>query len=58
VFLVPPALDSKTVLMRSGYKRSSVAYIVRNSRLTADWSETQKQTLAIAEKAVSTLINY
>jgi hypothetical protein len=57
VFLVPPSHDSKTVLSRSDYKRKSVAYIVRNSRLPTDWSETQRQTLSITGKAVSTLIN-
>jgi hypothetical protein len=44
---------------RAGYGRSAVAaYIIRNSRLKTDWSDVERQTLSIAQKAVSTMINY
>jgi hypothetical protein len=58
-FLVPPSLNTRDVQARSGYRRASVvAYLIRNSRLTTDWGDTERQTLPIAGKAVSTLINY
>jgi hypothetical protein len=58
-FLVPPSLNTRAALERSGYKRkSSVAYIVRNSRLTTSWTDVEQTTLPIAERAVSTMINY
>lgn len=58
-FLVPPSLNTREVLQRSGFQRKAVvAYIIRNGRLTAEWSDVDRLTLPIAEKAVSTLINY
>ncbi|MBG0796549.1 patatin-like phospholipase family protein [Methylocystis sp. L43] len=58
-FLVPPSLNTRDVLQRSGFQRKAVvAYIIRNGRLTAEWSDVDRLTLPIAEKAVSTLINY
>ncbi|WP_424360132.1 patatin-like phospholipase family protein [Methylocystis parvus] len=58
-FLVPPSLNTRAGLERSGYRRkSSVAYIIRNSRLTTSWTDVEDTTLPIAEKAVSTMINY
>ncbi|WP_457797992.1 patatin-like phospholipase family protein [Methylocystis sp. S23] len=58
-FLIPPSLNTRAALERSGYKRqSSVAYIIRNSRLVTAWSDVEQTTLPIAEKAVSTMINY
>jgi hypothetical protein len=44
---------------RTGFQRKGVvAYIVRNSRLTTEWSDVERLTLSIAQKAVSTMINY
>jgi hypothetical protein len=58
-FLVPPSLNTHDALKRSGYQRKSVvAYVIRNSRLTTQWSDVERTTLPIAEKAVSTMINY
>ena len=58
-FLVPPSLNTRDVLQRSGFQRKAVvAYIIRNGRLTAEWSDVDRLTLPIAKKAVSTLINY
>jgi predicted patatin/cPLA2 family phospholipase len=58
-FLVPPSVNTRLALGRSGYRRSaSVAYIIRNSRLKTEWSDVERQTLSIAQKAVSTMINY
>jgi predicted patatin/cPLA2 family phospholipase len=57
-FLVPPSLNTRAVLAEEDYRRSVVAYVIRNSRLTVDWSDVERQTLSIAGKAVSTMINY
>jgi len=57
-FLVPPSLNARAVIEKEGYRRNVVAYVIRNSRLVTDWSDVERQTLSIAEKAVSTLINY
>jgi predicted patatin/cPLA2 family phospholipase len=58
-FLVPPSLNVHAAREKAGYRRSaSVAYIIRNSRLRTDWSDVERQTLSIAQKAVSTMINY
>ncbi len=58
-FLVPPSLNTRDGLARSGYKRKSViAYVIRNSRLTTEWTDVEQTTLPIAGKAVSTMINY
>jgi predicted acylesterase/phospholipase RssA len=57
-FLVPPSLNAREIMEKSGYRRNVAAYVIRNSRLVTDWSDVDRQTLSIAEKAVSTLINY
>ena len=44
---------------KAGYRRNGVvAYVIRNSRLKTEWSDVERQTLSIAQKAVSTMINY
>jgi hypothetical protein len=58
-FLVPPSVDPRIAQAELGHHgRKSVAYIIRNSRLTTEWSDVERQTLSVAGKAVSTLINY
>ncbi len=58
-FLVPPTLNTRAALAKSGYKRASVAaYIIRNGKLKTEWNDVARFTLPIAGKAVSTLINY
>ncbi len=57
-FLVPPSVDPRVAQAEAGYSRKIVAYIIRNSRLTTEWSDVERQTLSIAERAVGTMINY
>ena len=57
-FLVPPSVNVRANMSHAGYRRNAVAYIIRNSRLTTEWTDVERQTLSIAGKAVSTLINY
>jgi predicted patatin/cPLA2 family phospholipase len=58
-FLVPPSVNIHVAYEKAGYRRKAVvAYVVRNSRLKTEWSDVERQTLSIAQKAVSTMINY
>jgi predicted patatin/cPLA2 family phospholipase len=57
-FLVPPSLNPHIAQAAAGYHRKMTAYIIRNSRLTTDWTDVERQTLSIAQRAVSTMINY
>ncbi|MCW2282616.1 putative patatin/cPLA2 family phospholipase [Rhodoblastus acidophilus] len=58
-FLLPPGVSLREARREAGYKRrSATAYIIRNSRLTVAYSDVDRRTLPIAQKAVSTLINY
>ena len=50
-FLYPP-----TISLHSVPFRSRRVFIIRNGKLLEDWSETERKTLAIAGRAVSTLI--
>ncbi len=58
-FLVPTNLDPNVAREKAGYRRRGVAaFLIRNGRLTTEWSDVDPLTLSIAEKAVSTMINY
>ncbi len=57
-FLVPPALDPNDVRAKAGYSRKVAAYLIRNSGLTIDWTDTQRQTMSVAGKGVTSMINY
>jgi hypothetical protein len=53
-FLIPPTLIVRIAQEKSGFRRQGmVAYIIRNSRLTTEWSDVQRATLPIASKAVT-----
>ena len=58
-FLIPPSVNLGEARREAGFRRKNlVAYIIRNSRLRSDYSDVDRQTLPIGEKAVLTLINY
>ena len=57
-FLVPPSVNPHLAQAETGYHRKMVAYIIRNSRLTTEWTDVERRTLSIAERAVTTMINY
>jgi hypothetical protein len=53
-FLYPVALQiGRTFAAKA--PRMRIAYIIRNGRLTPDWSQVERSTLSIASRAVSTL---
>jgi hypothetical protein len=56
VFVYPPVLNVKKLSERYHADRERTAYIVRNGRVTARWADVERQTLKIAGRAVSTLI--
>ena len=57
-FLIPPSINPRLAQAEAGYRRKIVAYVIRNGRAITDWSDVDPQTLAIGEKAVSTMIDY
>ena len=56
VFVYPSRLKIKEISEESGNTRERRAFIIRNARLDPDWAETKRQTLSIAGRAVSSLI--
>lgn len=54
MFLYPPNIE----LGREGPKRERKAYLIRNARLDAEWSDVERRTLSIAGRAISTMIHY
>jgi len=57
-FLIPPSVDPRIARAEAGFHRKTVAYVIRNSRLTTEWTDTERKTLTVAGKGVSTMINY
>jgi predicted acylesterase/phospholipase RssA len=53
-FLYPPTI-AVGKLAGIGARRSRTAYVIRNGKLREDWNETERKTLSIATRAVSTL---
>ena len=57
VFMYPPSFHLATAATEMGVgERQRSVYIIRNSRLDADWASTDRRTLSIANRAVSSLI--
>ena len=57
VFLYPPSFRVKDVAAAAGVQRDRRVYIIRNGRLDADWAETERRTLSIAGRAISSLLH-
>jgi hypothetical protein len=56
VFVYPPALELRALSEQQGFVRDRSLYIIRNARLDPDWASTQRSTLDIAGRAISSLI--
>jgi predicted patatin/cPLA2 family phospholipase len=52
LFLYPPSLE----LGRTGIKRERRAYIIRNARLDPDYAQSERRTISIAGRAISTML--
>jgi hypothetical protein len=57
VFIYPPSLDLKRLARESGIVRERSLYILRNSRLDADWASVDRKVMSIAGRAISSLIH-
>ena len=55
LFLYPPEVGR--LATRTGFKRERRAYILRNDRVGLNWSQTERKTLNIAGRAISTMIH-
>lgn len=57
VFVYPPTIDVRGLQKTLGTTdRKRTLYIIRNSRLDADWAQVERRTLKIMGRAVSSLI--
>jgi hypothetical protein len=56
VFLYPPSFRLDELGRINGVFRERDLYLIRNSRLDPDWAEVQRQTISIAGRAISSLI--
>ena len=56
VFVYPPGLRINQYGIAHGITRKRVLYIIRNARLDPQWADVRRQTLSIAGRATSSLI--
>lgn len=56
VFLYPPTVHLEEISQDANFKRERHLYLIRNGRLDAEWSEVKRETLTIAGRAISSLI--
>jgi predicted acylesterase/phospholipase RssA len=56
VFVYPARLHLAEISEEAGIDRERHIYVLRNGRLDPDWADTERQTLTIAGRAVSSLI--
>lgn len=56
VFVYPPSLRVAEETKKQGIVRERHLYIIRNARLDPDWAQVERQTLSIAGRAITSLI--
>ncbi len=56
VFLYPSALSQRAQDLKLKLQTQRNAYIIRNSRLDPQWRETERGTISIVQRAISSLI--
>jgi predicted acylesterase/phospholipase RssA len=56
VFVYPPSLKIAELSKAAGIARDRRLFVIRNARLDPDWADVRRQTLSIAGRAVSSLI--
>jgi hypothetical protein len=56
VFVYPASLNLKDQALELGAERVRTLYLIRNSKVAPDWSEVERKTLSIAQRAVVSLI--
>ena len=56
VFVYPPSLNLAEMSRTHAIERARRVYIIRNARLDPDWSDVERKTLSIAQRAIDSLI--
>jgi len=56
VFLYPSALSQRAQDLKLQLQKQRNAFIIRNARLDPEWRETERGTLSIVQRAISSLI--
>lgn len=56
LFMYPPGLHVKEESMKAHVSRERNVYIIRNARLDPEWASVERQTMSIAGRAISSLI--
>jgi predicted acylesterase/phospholipase RssA len=56
VFAYPATLSATNMQLTTGVTRERRLYVIRNARLDAEWAQTERQTMSIAARAVTSLI--
>ena len=56
VFVYPPSVAARAASEGIAVDRDRTMYVIRNARLDAEWASTQRQTISIAGRAISSLI--
>ncbi len=57
VFLYPPSLKVADISKQHHVSRERRLYVIRNARLDPDWADTERRTLSIVGRAISSLIH-
>jgi predicted acylesterase/phospholipase RssA len=57
VFIYPPLFKLKEIMAQMGVQRERNLYVIRNARLDPDYVAVERQTLTIAQRAISSLIH-
>ncbi|MEH6532535.1 MAG: patatin-like phospholipase family protein [Photobacterium frigidiphilum] len=56
LFIYPPGLHVKDISEKGHVTRDRYAYIIRNAKLDPQWASVERQTMSIAGRAISSLI--
>jgi predicted acylesterase/phospholipase RssA len=56
VFVYPPSLQVAEISKEAHITRERRVFVIRNGRLDPDWADTKRETMSIAGRAVSSLI--
>jgi hypothetical protein len=57
-FAYPTSLNVKDIMDKRGLARERNLYIIRNSRLDAEWASVDRSTLDIVGRSIASLINF
>ncbi len=56
VFVYPPGLHVNQMGVQMGITRKRILYVIRNARLDPQWADVSRQTLSIAGRATTSMI--